>query len=104
MEVNGAGYVPSHQAVRGTNAKPATETQPTKSAAISSPQDQLDISSIAQELADVKSMDHDLRTQRLADIKAAIDDGTYENSVKLDAAVDRLLDELVKDQSTQNRG
>ena len=35
----------------------------------------------------------DLRSRRLADIKAAIDAGTYETEAKLSAAVDRMLQE-----------
>ena len=36
----------------------------------------------------------DLRSRRLADIKAAIDAGTYETEAKLSAAVDRMLQEI----------
>lgn len=39
---------------------------------------------------------NDIRTDKVADIKAQIESGTYEDDKKLDAAVDRLLDDLLK--------
>ena len=39
---------------------------------------------------------NDVRADKVADIKAQIASGTYEDDKKLDAAVDRLLDDLLK--------
>jgi anti-sigma28 factor (negative regulator of flagellin synthesis) len=39
---------------------------------------------------------NDIRTDKVAAIKAQIEAGTYEDDKKLDAAVDRLLDDLLK--------
>lgn len=39
----------------------------------------------------------DVRVDKVADIKAQIAAGTYEDDAKLEAATDRLLDELMKD-------
>ena len=36
----------------------------------------------------------DMRAERLAQIKAAIDDGTYDTDEKLDAALSRMLDQI----------
>jgi flagellar biosynthesis anti-sigma factor FlgM len=55
--------------------------------------DQLDISEAAQlaaKLADIP----DIRQDRVASIRAAIENGTYETADKLNTAVDRLLDEI----------
>jgi flagellar biosynthesis anti-sigma factor FlgM len=38
----------------------------------------------------------DVRTDKVAEIKAQIANGTYEDDKKLDAATDRLLDEMLK--------
>ncbi|MDB5297463.1 MAG: anti-sigma-28 factor, FlgM [Phycisphaerales bacterium] len=38
----------------------------------------------------------DVRLDKVADIKARIAAGTYEDDAKLDAATDRLLDEVLK--------
>lgn len=39
---------------------------------------------------------NDIRTDKVASIKAQIENGTYETDGKLDGAVDKLLDELNK--------
>lgn len=38
---------------------------------------------------------NDIRTDKVAEIRAQIANGSYEDDKKLDVAVDRLLDELV---------
>ncbi len=55
--------------------------------------DQVDISPAAQ-LADQLSGVPDIRADKVATIKAAIANGTYETSDKLDMALSRLLDEI----------
>ncbi len=37
----------------------------------------------------------DVRTEKVAEIKAQIEAGTYEDDKKLDAAVDKMLDDLL---------
>lgn len=59
----------------------------------SAPADQLDISQ-AGELAARLSEIPDIRSDRVASIRAAIANGTYETAQKLDTAVSRLLDEI----------
>jgi anti-sigma28 factor (negative regulator of flagellin synthesis) len=39
---------------------------------------------------------NDVRADKVAELKSAIDAGTYETDDKLDAAIDRLLDEMDK--------
>ena len=39
---------------------------------------------------------NDVRADKVAEIKAQIESGTYEDDKKLDAAIDRMLDDLLK--------
>ncbi len=57
------------------------------------PVDQVDISFEAQMLSGTQT--DNVRAERVATIKAQIASGVYETPGKLDAAVSRLLDELV---------
>jgi len=54
------------------------------------PVDQLDISAEAQML----SQTGDIRSERVADLRAQIATGQYETPEKIDAAVERMLDEF----------
>ena len=87
MEVNGLGSVPNAYPVQGS--QPPATAQPSSLA----PQDELEISSAGKMLQDLDGPS-DVRAERLAQIKAAIDDGTYETSEKMQIALDRLLDEI----------
>ena len=53
----------------------------------------MDISPKAQVLSQVRDIP-DIRHDRVAEIRAAIDSGTYETDEKLSVALDRLLDEI----------
>ncbi len=94
MEVNGtssiSGSLPINKQMSPThtNNKEAPTSRP-----ISSPQDELEISS-AGRMLDEMTNNSDMRAERLAQIKAAIDDGTYETDEKLNAALSRLLGQL----------
>lgn len=55
--------------------------------------DQLDLSPSASFLDAVHQMP-DIRSDRVAELKAQIASGAYDSADKLDAALDRLLDEL----------
>jgi len=67
----------------------------TDAAASTSPgrTDKVEISGVSHLLASLKA--NDIRADKVADIRAQIDAGTYETEDKLDAAADRLLDELM---------
>ena len=58
--------------------------------------DRLELSGVSHLLKALKS-NGDVRTDKVAEIKAQIEAGTYEDEKKLDVAVDRLLDDLLKD-------
>lgn len=57
------------------------------------PQDEVQISSAADFVSQVQQLP-DVRSDRIASIRAAIADGTYETSDKLSAALDGLLGEI----------
>jgi negative regulator of flagellin synthesis FlgM len=61
--------------------------------AASQPQDQLEISS-AGSFADMVRDVPDIRSDRVAAIRAAIADGSYETADKMDQALSALLDEI----------
>ena len=57
--------------------------------------DRLELSGVSHLLTALKS-NGDVRTDKVAEIKAQIENGSYEDDKKLDVAVDRLLDDLLK--------
>lgn len=102
MQINGTQQTHGAQALRGPHFKPAAKADG-PAAGGAQPADTLEISSEAQEaarLADAaearaaERAAQPIRSDRVADIKAQIADGTYETDAKLDAALDRLLDEI----------
>lgn len=56
--------------------------------------DRLELSGMSHLFQTLKN--NDIRTDMVADIKSRIEAGTYEDGAKLDIAVDRLLDDLLK--------
>ena len=89
--------------VRGlTSARPAmpierpeTTSSPVESAPVgpTSPKDEVEISAVGKMLDDA-SRTPGVREQRLAQIKAAIEAGTYETPEKLELALNRMLEQL----------
>ena len=55
--------------------------------------DKVELSGVSHLLKALKT--NDVRTDKVAAVKAAIEAGTYEDDQKMDVAVDRLLDELM---------
>jgi anti-sigma28 factor (negative regulator of flagellin synthesis) len=60
----------------------------------SRPADKLELSGVSHLMRTLKK--NDIRTDKVAQIKAQIEAGTYETGDKLDIATDRLLDDLNK--------
>jgi negative regulator of flagellin synthesis FlgM len=58
-----------------------------------SPNDELEISA-AGKMLDQLSQNPDIRQERLARIKAAIEDGTYDTDAKLEAALSKMFDAM----------
>ena len=56
--------------------------------------DKLELSGVGHMLKALKT--NDVRADKVAEIRAQIEAGSYEDDRKLDAAIDRLLDDLLK--------
>ena len=92
MQINGPTHVHGPQPIRAPHrfeaAEPATPSGQVGGA------DQLDISQEADMVSRMREVP-DIRAERVAEIRAAIESGEYETPEKLDIAVGRLLDELI---------
>jgi len=90
MQVNGPSHVHNTQAISGPhNARPASKPSPS-----TSPKDELQISDTAR-LVDAARDLPAVRQDRVAEIRSAIANGTYETQQRLSGAVEQLLNELV---------
>ena len=97
MQING---INGAQQVNPTNQVESAKA--TQAASITNPTDQVEISSeeeFSNQTVDMVNQlqVHDLpeiRTDHVAQIREAIEAGTYETQDKLDIAIDRLLDEI----------
>ncbi len=92
MAISGPGPVQGGFPIRQTQSTPPA-SKPNATSAISSPKDEVEISSAGKMLDELQNSGS-LRAERLATIKAAIDSGDYETPEKLEAALDRLLGEI----------
>ncbi len=92
MQIYGPSQIHTAQPISAPHNLRIVEAQTTSTAA-AQPSDQLDISEAGQIAARLSDMP-DIRQDRVDAIRAALLDGTYETSDKLDTAVSRLLDEI----------
>lgn len=94
MEINGLGHIDGPQAIRAPHRAEAIQPQNATESVQAS--DQVDISPEADALNMVNRV-HDLpeiRTDRVAEIRAQIEAGDYETDEKIDVALGRFLDEI----------
>jgi negative regulator of flagellin synthesis FlgM len=91
MQIHGPSHIHGAQPIHGPSA--ARPAQPPSTANAAPTVDRLDISEAGQ-IAGQLSGVPDIRTERVADVRAAILNGTYETADKLSTAVERLLDEI----------
>lgn len=91
MQVNGPSHVHNTQAISGPHNNRAA--QPQSPASPASPSDELQISDAAR-LIDAARELPEVRLDRVAEIRSAIANGTYETQHRLDGAVENLLNEL----------
>jgi len=90
--INGIGSnlpITPTTAIKGVTPSAATAASQRTSAT-----DRLELSGASHLLTALKT--NDIRTDKVANIKAQIDAGTYEDDYKLDVASDRMLDEIGK--------
>lgn len=88
MDVRGVGSVSG--VVPTTSVPPTTDSRVAKPSGLQVPRDELDISA-AGKMLDQLSHSSDVRQERLARIKEAIDNGTYDTDEKLEAALLKLF-------------
>ena len=100
MEVNGPGSVQGAFPIKpvdpASQVRPAAEVSPTSQTDAIATRDEVDISP-AGKILDQLNQSPDVRAERLAQIKAAIEAGDYETDEKLEAALEKLLDEIDRD-------
>lgn len=90
MQIYGPSGVHGAQSISSPHVRRVDAPQQTSSA---QPQDEVQISSAADFVAQAQQLP-DVRADRVASIRAAIADGSYETADKLDAALSAMLDEI----------
>jgi hypothetical protein len=88
--INGIGNNSPIQNITSTPAARPAVKSPTSTRAT----DRLELSGVSYLLASLKN--NDVRVDKVASVKAQLETDNYENNHKLDVAVDRLLDDLIK--------
>lgn len=92
MQIYGPNYLHGPQGVQGPHAaRPAQKQAQTSQG--KQIQDEVQLSAEAQQLEDVDSIPG-IRHDRVKELRAQIEAGTYETPEKLDAALERMLDEI----------
>lgn len=94
MEVHGPGSVGASMPMR--ELRPSTEYQAATPSAPTTPRDEVEISDMGRMMDDM-SRTPGVREQRLAQIKAAIEAGTYDTPEKLELALSRMFDQVAGD-------
>lgn len=96
--INNVGTNSPVYSVNRPVAKPLGQSAPATSAAPARGKDTVELSGNAAASAALKTLKAggDFRADKVASIKAQIASGTYDDDAKLDAATDRLLEELSK--------
>jgi negative regulator of flagellin synthesis FlgM len=94
MEVRGLSSASPMSPFSRPEATPAPDQ--TASMAPTTPKDEVEISEVGKMLDDA-SRTPGIRDQRLAQIKAAIEAGTYETPEKLELALNRMVEQLKLD-------
>lgn len=93
MQIQGSHHVHGPHSLQGPYSARSNSARPHFS--VSGPADQLDISAAAQAAIDAIDKANDtVRTDLVARVKNEIAAGTYESAEKLDAALERLLDDI----------
>ena len=92
MDVSGLGSVQGAGPVRSaTPASAASSGKPAETPTVTTPKDELELSAAGVAL-DRAGETPEMRAERLAQIKEAIDNGSYDTDEKLDAALSRMFD------------
>ena len=92
--MNPINNVGANNPIQKITSTPEQKETPTAAPSKPSLADRVELSGVGHLLGALKS--NDIRTDKVAAVKAQIEAGTYEDDKKLDVAVDRLLDDLSK--------
>ncbi len=90
MDVTAAGQVGGAGAIRPVNLAKSAGVNATPAAGVQAPRDEVVISDAAKSLSSLQ-LDPQVRAARLAEIKSAIDAGTYDTPQRLEAAIDKMI-------------
>lgn len=91
MQIQGPTHLHGAQPINAPHR--ATQSEPATGTGSLTEVDQLDISHEADLVSRANGLP-DIRTDRVAELRAQIASGAYETDAKLDVALDRLLDEI----------
>ena len=91
MQIHGTTQVHGPQSINAPHR--AQAPQKAAQTGYATGTDQLDISREADMVSRARELP-DIRAERVAELRAAIEAGTYETADKLDIAVGRLMDEI----------
>ncbi len=89
--INGVG---GSNPIDRVTSNPIRKSIPTDATPKPAATDRLELSGLSGLLKTAQK--NDIRVDKVAEMKAAIADGTYETDEKLDVATDKLLDDLLK--------
>ncbi len=95
MQIGATTHLPSTQALGRTTRIDQAAPQTPRPAGGSSSVDQLDISPAAELLSRALETKTQFRPDKVAQAKAAIANGDYDSDEKLDAAMSKMLDEIL---------
>ncbi|MBX3443455.1 MAG: flagellar biosynthesis anti-sigma factor FlgM [Planctomyces sp.] len=90
MEVTGAGFVGGAGSVRPIQPLSTGGVAPSAASGLQAPRDEILISDAARSLSEMQ-MDPQVRAARLAEIRSAIESGTYDTPQRLEAAIEKMI-------------
>ncbi len=93
MQIQGPAQVHGAQAIKPAHNQRAAQPAPPPSRSSESGGDKLELSEVGQIAARLAEIP-EIREDRVAAIRQAIAEGTYDNEERLGAALDALLDEI----------
>jgi flagellar biosynthesis anti-sigma factor FlgM len=94
MQIQGTSHLPNSQPLSRT-MRIDQGGSPAARPSFSSSEDQLDISAEAEFLSRALENRPEFRSEKVAQMKAAIAEGDYDTDEKLDAAMMKMLDDIL---------
>jgi flagellar biosynthesis anti-sigma factor FlgM len=94
--INGIGASSSLQKVINNPVQKQLPAQPATQAHANKLTDKVQLSGGVSHLLQTLKAGGDIRADKVASIRQQLDAGTYETEARLDAAIDRLMDDLAR--------